>query len=105
MCQKAHGLCWCWVCQVCVQRRKVTVGRTLEQGRNNTTQHHTTPRCTMSPHITPQVLAKDTKKFTMRVGAGMRYTEFLKEAQKAGMSVQVGRGMLLVCVCLWAFPA
>jgi FAD/FMN-containing dehydrogenase len=36
-----------------------------------------------------QVLAADKAKSTIRVGAGMRYTEFLKEAQKAGMSVQV----------------
>lgn len=41
-----------------------------------------------------QVIAVDKTKNTMRVGAGMRYTEFLKEAQKAGMSVQV-------CVCVW----
>lgn len=40
-----------------------------------------------------QVIAVDKTKNTMRVGAGMRYTEFLKEAQKAGMSVQV-------CVCV-----
>lgn len=37
-----------------------------------------------------QVLSADKQKNTMRVGAGMRYTEFLKEAEKAGMSVQVG---------------
>lgn len=36
-----------------------------------------------------QVLEADKAKSTIRVGAGMRYTEFLKEAQKAGMSVQV----------------
>lgn len=36
-----------------------------------------------------KVLAKDYKTWTMRVGAGMRYTEFLKEATKAGMSVVV----------------
>lgn len=35
-----------------------------------------------------QVLAADKAKYTLRVGAGMRYTEFLKEAEKAGMSVQ-----------------
>lgn len=36
-----------------------------------------------------QVLATDKAKYTMRVGAGMRYTEFLKAAEAAGMSVQV----------------
>lgn len=38
-----------------------------------------------------QVLAIDRHKYTMRVGAGMRYTEFLKAAEEAGMSVQVRR--------------
>jgi hypothetical protein len=38
-----------------------------------------------------QVLAVDKQKFTMRVGAGMRVTELLPAATKAGMSVQVGR--------------
>jgi FAD/FMN-containing dehydrogenase len=41
-------------------------------------------------HKLNKVLAKDYSKWTMRVGAGMRYTELLKEAEKAGMSVQVG---------------
>lgn len=41
-------------------------------------------------HKLNKVLAADKTKNTMRVGAGMRYTEFLKEAQAAGMSVQVG---------------
>lgn len=36
-----------------------------------------------------KVLAVDKKAFTMRVQPGMRYTELLQEAQKAGMSVQV----------------
>lgn len=39
-----------------------------------------------------QVIAADKTKLTMRAGAGMRYTEFLKEAEKAGMSVQVRSG-------------
>jgi len=39
-----------------------------------------------------QVIAADKDKLTMRAGAGMRYTEFLKEAEKAGMSVQVCPG-------------
>lgn len=51
--------------------------------------HNATTRCWL------QVLAADETKNTMRVGAGMRYTEFLKEAQAAGMSVQVGRQPLL----------
>jgi FAD/FMN-containing dehydrogenase len=38
-----------------------------------------------------QVLSVDKQKSTMRVQAGMRYTEFLREAQKAGVSVQVGQ--------------
>lgn len=38
-----------------------------------------------------KVLDKDYRKWTMRVQPGIRYTELLKEAQKAGMSIQVGR--------------
>ncbi|WIA23842.1 hypothetical protein OEZ85_013501 [Tetradesmus obliquus] len=41
-------------------------------------------------HKLSKVLAKDSSKYTMRVGAGMRYTELLQEAEKAGMSVQLG---------------
>lgn len=41
-------------------------------------------------HKLSKVLAIDPKAYTMRVGGGMRYTEFLKEAEKAGMSVQIG---------------
>eukprot|EP00775_Hariotina_reticulata_P005676 gene5676-5914_t len=37
-----------------------------------------------------KVLAADKQKYTMRVQAGITYTEFLKEATKAGMSVVVG---------------
>lgn len=54
------------------------------------------------PHLLPlrfagnadgvQVLAADKQKYTMRVGAGMRYTELFKEAEKAGMSVKVSNG-------------
>lgn len=36
-----------------------------------------------------KVLAVDPVKYTMRVGAGMRITEFLQEATKNKMSVQV----------------
>jgi FAD/FMN-containing dehydrogenase len=36
-----------------------------------------------------KVLAVDKKAYTMRVQPGMRFTELLQEAQKAGMSVQV----------------
>lgn len=52
--------------------------------------HNATTRCWL------QVLAADKAKNTMRVGSGMRYTELLKEAQAAGMSVQVGRQPLLL---------
>jgi hypothetical protein len=41
--------------------------------------------------VAVQVLAVDKQKFTMRVGAGVRVTELLPAATKAGMSVQVGR--------------
>lgn len=51
--------------------------------------------CNATTRCWPQVLAADKTKNTMRVGAGMRYTELLKEAQTAGMSVQVGRQPLL----------
>eukprot|EP00878_Enallax_costatus_P001016 GHUV01001150.1.p1 GENE.GHUV01001150.1~~GHUV01001150.1.p1 ORF type:complete len:631 (+),score=62.78 GHUV01001150.1:321-2213(+) len=37
-----------------------------------------------------KVLAVDKQKYTMRIGAGMKYTEFLKAATQAGMSVQIG---------------
>eukprot|EP00775_Hariotina_reticulata_P007191 gene7191-7405_t len=37
-----------------------------------------------------KILAKDYKKWTMRVQPGIRYTEFLAQAEKAGMSVQIG---------------
>jgi len=37
-----------------------------------------------------KILAKDYNKWTMRVQPGMRYTEFLAQAEKAGMSVQIG---------------
>ncbi|KAF8060339.1 GULLO1 [Scenedesmus sp. PABB004] len=37
-----------------------------------------------------RVLAVDKARLTMRVGAGMRYTELLKAATAAGMSVQLG---------------
>ncbi|WIA38074.1 hypothetical protein OEZ86_001443 [Tetradesmus obliquus] len=37
-----------------------------------------------------KVLAVDKQKYTMRVGAGMRVTELLPAATKAGMSMQIG---------------
>eukprot|EP00878_Enallax_costatus_P000622 GHUV01000724.1.p1 GENE.GHUV01000724.1~~GHUV01000724.1.p1 ORF type:complete len:626 (+),score=75.62 GHUV01000724.1:267-2144(+) len=37
-----------------------------------------------------RVLAVNKKKYTMRVQAGMTYTELLKAATRAGMSVQIG---------------
>jgi hypothetical protein len=55
-------------------------------------------RCaTLRTRARHQVLSKDYKSWTMRVGAGMRYTELLQEAEKAGMSVQV---CVRVCVCV-----
>jgi len=41
---------------------------------------------------TKQVLAVDKQKYTMRVQGGITYTDFLKEATKAGMSVVVSGG-------------
>jgi hypothetical protein len=38
------------------------------------------------------VLAADKQKYTMRVQGGITYTDFLKEATKAGMSVVVSGG-------------
>lgn len=41
-------------------------------------------------HKLTKVLATDYKNWTIRVGAGIRWTEFLKESQRLGMSVQIG---------------
>jgi hypothetical protein len=85
-CRTSHIPKVCW--QPCTARRTSALSRPPPcNGNSNSIVH---ARCRHDAGV--QVLAADKQKHTMRVGTGMRYTEFLKEAQKAGMSVKVSKG-------------